>query len=170
MFDTVAGLPVHVLVIHAVVVLGPLAGVTGAAFAALPARRRLLGWPLLALAVVAAVTAFVATQSGEALERRLASLGLGEEVLTSVAEHAERGELARNVSFLFLALVVLAVVLLRRSAAEPGEGAGRGGVVETVAAVAVGLAGVALVVVVVLAGHSGSTVVWSDIVENSSAG
>ena len=170
MFDTVAGLPVHVLVIHAVVVLGPLAGVAGAAYAALPARRGLLAWPLLGLAVVAAVTASVATRSGEALQRRLASLGLGGDVLASIEQHSERGELARNVSLLFLALVGVAVVLLRRAPAGTADGAAGGGVLPAVAAVAVGLTGVALVVVVVLAGHSGSTVVWSDIVESSSAG
>lgn len=170
MFDTVAGLPVHVLVIHAVVVLGPLAGVAGVAFAALPARRALLAWPLLGLAAVAALTAFVATRSGEALQARLASLGLGEDVLTAIGEHSERGEQARNVAFLFLGLVVAAVVLLRRRSAGREDGGVPGGALETVVAVAVGLAGVAVVVLVVLAGHSGSTVVWSDIIESSTAG
>ena len=58
------GVPLHPLVVHAVVVLGPLAALTGLAYAAVPRWRWLLRWPLVVLAVVTAVTAFVAVVAG----------------------------------------------------------------------------------------------------------
>ncbi len=159
MFDTVAGLPVHVLVVHAVVVLGPLAGLAAVAYALRPTWRTVLRWPLVVLAVAAAATALVATESGEALERRIGSLGVSDGVRQAIREHSERGELARTVAIAVLVVTVAAVTWLLRPAA-PGPG-GRAATV--VAASVLAVAGVALVVVTVLAGHSGSSVVWSEI-------
>ncbi len=71
MFDTVFGLPTHALVVHAVVVLVPVAAIGGVLVALLPRLRQRFG-PLVAVLAVAAIPAvFVATQSGERLERRL---------------------------------------------------------------------------------------------------
>lgn len=165
MFDTVTGLPVHILVIHAVVVLGPVAGLTAVAYAVRPAWRALLRWPLTVVVALAAVTAFVATESGEALEHRLEGLGVGDAVRTAIEEHAERGELARNVAFVLLVVAVAAVVrLLRPGVSTPG-----GPAVAMVVAGALVVVGVALVVVTVLAGHSGSSAVWSEIGAATSA-
>lgn len=166
MFDTVAGLPVHVLVIHAVVVLGPVAGLTAVAYAVRPAWRAVLRWPLAVVVALAAITALVATESGEALEGRLEGLGVGDAVRAAIEEHAERGELARNVAFVLLVVTVAAVVrLLRPGLPTPG-----GPAVARVVAGALVVAGVALVVLTVLAGHSGSSVVWSEIGKASVGG
>jgi uncharacterized membrane protein len=75
LFDTFNGLPVHPLVVHAVVVLLPLAVVGTLALVARPAWRARYG--LLLLLVTAVGTAFipVATQSGEALERQVGDPG-----------------------------------------------------------------------------------------------
>ena len=70
LFDTVTGLPVHPLVVHAVVVLGPLAALLAVTYVVVPRWRVGLRWPLVLLSVVAAASAFVAEQSGEALEER----------------------------------------------------------------------------------------------------
>jgi uncharacterized membrane protein len=86
------GVPLHPLVVHAVVVLGPLAALVGLAYAAVPRWRWLLRWPLLALSVITAAAAFVATQSGDAL------LDLRPELEPLVEEHEEYGELLRNVA------------------------------------------------------------------------
>ena len=51
------GLPLHPLIVHAVVILGPLAGLTGLAYAFVPKWRWLLRWPLVALSLVVATTA-----------------------------------------------------------------------------------------------------------------
>ena len=60
-------MPLHPLVVHAVVVLGPLAAVTGLVYAAVPKWRWLLRWPLVVLAVVVAITALTAVAAGEDL-------------------------------------------------------------------------------------------------------
>ena len=50
-FDTIAGLPVHILVIHAVVAFAPLAALLAIGYAVRPAWRRVLRWPVALLAV-----------------------------------------------------------------------------------------------------------------------
>ena len=64
------GVPLHPLVVHAVVVLGPLAALTGLAYAAVPRWRWLLRCPLVALAAVVAVVALVAVAAGEGPRHR----------------------------------------------------------------------------------------------------
>jgi len=68
MFDTFDGLPLHPLVIHAAVVLIPLSGLLGVLYA-VPRIRAWARWPLLVVSAAALGAAFVATQSGEALQR-----------------------------------------------------------------------------------------------------
>ncbi|WP_418606701.1 DUF2231 domain-containing protein [Georgenia sp. SUBG003] len=71
MFDLIDGLPLHPLVVHAVVVLLPAAALGTIAIAVVPAWRRRYG--LLVGLVTLAATAMVpvATRSGEALVRRV---------------------------------------------------------------------------------------------------
>lgn len=64
MFKEILGLPAHVLVVHAVVVLVPLLALLSAAYVALPRFRARLDWAVAILAVVAPVSAFVAVESG----------------------------------------------------------------------------------------------------------
>jgi hypothetical protein len=69
--NKINGLPAHVLLIHAVVILFPLAAGMLVAGAVWPAARRKLTWltPALALIVLALVP--VTTNAGEWLQRRL---------------------------------------------------------------------------------------------------
>lgn len=67
----IANLPLHPLVVHAVVVLVPLAVLTGIVVAVWPRARRAYGWPVAAIAVLAAISIPVATSSGEQLRDRL---------------------------------------------------------------------------------------------------
>lgn len=67
MFDTVFGLPLHTLVVHAVVVLVPLAALGTVAIAAVPAWRARFGVPVLLLTVAAVASVPVAVQSGSAV-------------------------------------------------------------------------------------------------------
>ncbi|MBM2616286.1 hypothetical protein JIG36_12030 [Actinoplanes sp. LDG1-06] len=84
---TVNGLPVHILLVHAVVVLLPLSALVLAATALWPAVRRRLAGPnvLLSLAVVASVP--LTTSAGEWLQARVPATDL-------VHEHAELGDTA----------------------------------------------------------------------------
>jgi uncharacterized membrane protein len=148
------GVPLHPLVVHAVVVLGPLAALTGLAYAAVPRWRWLLRWPLVVLAVVAAAASVLAVQAGEAL------LESRPELAPIVADHEEDGELMRNVALGYAALSALAAWALGGvSALASGRGARetRFGV-PVALLLAVGAA--ALLVTVYLAGDSGATAVW----------
>lgn len=71
MLDTVLGLPVHALIVHGVVVVVPLVAVAAVAVAAYGPWRRRLALPLAALALGMTGLAWVATESGEALNERL---------------------------------------------------------------------------------------------------
>jgi hypothetical protein len=148
------GVPVHPLVVHAVVVLGPLAALTGLAYAFVPKWRWLLRWPLVALAVVTAITSFVAVQAGEAL------LDLRPELEPLVTEHEARGEQLRNVALAYAVVSLVAAWALGGvSALASGTGARetRFGI-PVVAVLAVGA--VALLVTLFLAGDSGARAVW----------
>lgn len=63
--NTVFGLPAHILLVHAVVVLVPLAAIALVLCLLWPAARRRLVWPTLTLAVISAVLTPTTTQAGE---------------------------------------------------------------------------------------------------------
>lgn len=149
MFDTVAGIPVHPLVVHAVVVLGPLAALLAVLYTVRPRWRAGLKWPTLLVSAAAAVSAFAATQSGEALEERVGD---------PAYEHAEAGDLAAISVYVLLAAVVLLVFWLAR----PGVAR-----VGALAVVVVLLASGFLVFGVVSAGHSGAKSVWHGQIQGS---
>ena len=111
MFDLIDGLPVHPLVVHAVVVLLPLACIGTVAIAVRPAWRARYGVLVVACAAVATVLLPVATSSGEALEKRVGDPG----------QHAELGD---QLIWFALPLLVLSATLVwidrRRRAATVG--------------------------------------------------
>jgi hypothetical protein len=150
------GVPLHPLVVHAVVVLGPLAALTGVAYAAVPRWRWLLRWPLVALAAVVAVVAWVAVAAGEDLLAARPELG------PIVAEHHDYGETLRLWAVGFLAASALAAWSMGGpSALASGRGASESvAKVGIAAGVVLVVASVGLVVYVYLAGDSGATAVW----------
>ena len=150
------GVPLHPLVVHAVVVLGPLAALTGVAYAAVPRWRWLLRWPLVVLAVVTALSAYLATLSGhELLEAR-------PQLEQLVEEHEGRGELLRNVALGYAVVAAVAAWALGGvSALASGRGALESrGVVGTLAGVVLVLGALAMLVTLFLAGDSGARAVW----------
>ena len=149
-------MPLHPLVVHAVVVLGPLAALTGLVYAAVPRWRWLLRWPLLVLAVVAAGAAVLAASSGEDL------LEARPQLEPLVEEHEEHGELLRNVALGYAVVSAFAAWALGGvSALASGRGARetRGAFGVVAAVVLVASAG-ALLVTLYLAGDSGAQAVW----------
>ena len=163
---TVDGIPAHPLVIHAVVVLLPLAAVGTLLVVASPVWRRQLGvWVLLlALAGVAAVP--VAQLTGSQLA---ASFGGGGPL---VAEHAMRASTLLPPALIFLALLAATVFLGRRADAAVDDGPGaahsvatRTGTsqrVTTIVGVLAALAGIVVIGLVVWIGHAGSVAVWQS--------
>lgn len=157
MFDLVNGLPVHPLVVHAVVVLLPLAVLGTIAIAVKPTWRASHGWLVVGVAAVATVLVPVATSSGEALEERVGDPG----------EHAELGD---QLIWFAIALLLLSFLMVyldrRRAAGKPAIGPSALPTVVTVLAV---VAALATTVQVYRVGDSGARAAWGDRVGSSSS-
>jgi hypothetical protein len=102
--ETVRGLPLHVLVVHAVVVLAPLAALAALGSAVWPAVRRHFGAASVVVAAVATALVPIATGSGENFERRL-----GAEEL--VRDHSRWAGRMLPAMLVLLASVLVLVVL-----------------------------------------------------------
>ncbi|MDF8263680.1 DUF2231 domain-containing protein [Luteipulveratus flavus] len=186
MFDKAFGLPVHVLIVHAVVVLGPIAALLAIAYAVRPAWRLALRWPLVLTAPATGVASFVAAESGEKLEERVLSGGAGDSANARlIHDHTEAGDLMKIVGLVFMVVALAAVFwLLRPPARLPrvrddatatgegptGEGATvvrqSGGVLSTIAAVLLVLVSLGTLYQVVITGHSGSKASWSEVTKS----
>src|SRR5262245_3850886 len=70
-FEPFNGVPLHHVLVHAVVVLVPLLVLDAIAYALIPRLRSRLGWVVVSLAIVAPLTAFFAKESGDAFKQRL---------------------------------------------------------------------------------------------------
>ncbi|MEV0355463.1 DUF2231 domain-containing protein [Nocardia sp. NPDC050697] len=143
------GLPLHPLVVHAVVVLVPLAALGVVVIALWPAARARFGWLVVAVAGVAAVLTPIATSSGEELEHALPANEL-------IERHAGLGD-----SMLYLViplfLVALALMLVQRASAVWARP-----VLIALAVVAIAVA-VLATVQVVRVGESGARAVWDGV-------
>ncbi|GAA4572857.1 hypothetical protein GCM10023176_36640 [Micromonospora coerulea] len=160
MFREVNGLPGHVLVIHAVVVLVPLLALLTVGYGLLPRWRSRFGWAVAVLAVLTPTVAYVATESGEELEEVLRSRGYPPEGLEKIREHSEYGD---TLLWITVGLAVAALLLLLlTSGLERVRGLPSWLVWVATGVVAV-LAVFALVYVY-LTGDSGAKMVWSNIV------
>lgn len=153
----IAGLPVHALILHAAVVLAPLATLLAIAFAVLPRWRYLTRWPTAVMAVVALVTVWLSRFSGHGLVEARPELG------PLVREHQERGDLLSLLTIVFAVVVALAVW---RLGGPSGFSSGRGAVAMQSAALDKGLmaavvvTSVLVLVWVVLTGDAGARAVW----------
>jgi hypothetical protein len=149
------GLPAHPLVVHAAVVLLPLAAVATIVCAAVPRARRAYAPVALGLALVATVAVGLAQGSGEELEEQVDETRL-------VEEHTEHGEqvLPWAIADTLAAAAVTAIpALSRRRPDLPAR---------TVTAVVVAgslVAGVGATWTIVDVGHSGAKATWDDVGE-----
>ena len=109
--QTVNGLPAHVLLVHAVVVLLPLSAALVALTALWPAARRRLAGPNAVLSLIVVVLVPITTSAGEWLEGHLSPNPL-------IHRHAELGDTA---IYAAVGVAALALVLWWRQR----EGAGR---------------------------------------------
>lgn len=154
---TIAGLPLHPLVVHGAVVLIPLTAMLAIGLAVLPRWRWLTRWPTALASLVAIALAYLATTTGETLEEARP------EFEQLVKDHADRGELLAQLTIV-LALVVVAGAFLLPG--PSGLASGRGAVASRVAIadkvlpVLLVLAAVVVLVQVVLTGDSGARAVW----------
>ena len=154
----IAGLPAHPLVVHAAVVLTPLAAVLVVAFAVLPKHRWLTRWPAAVTAVVALLAVWAARFSGTSMVN--ANPALAQLVHT----HESRAKLLSLVMIGFVLLVLVGVWALGGpSALASGRGAvaSRVGVLDKVLPAALVVVAVIVLVQVVLTGDAGSRAVWA---------
>ena len=153
-FDyTVNGLPVHVLVVHAVVVFVPLAALSVLVAAAWPAARRRMGPLPAAIAAIALALVPVTTAAGEWLKARLPSAPL-------IEEHAALGDdlLPWSIAVFILAALLWVFDRVRGRIAERPAAVVRA--IPWVLLVLSIAAAVGSVVTVVLIGESGARAVW----------
>ena len=161
---TINGIPAHPLVIHAVVVLLPLATLGAVLVAARPAWRRAFGVPVLLVAVVGVVAVPVATQSGEQLKEALPGPN------PQIAIHEYRADMLLPWAVAFvvvLAVAVLAGVVADRRA-RVGDDAGTtttrtSSRLVVGAAVLAALLGLVVTGLVVWIGDAGATAVWGGV-------
>lgn len=157
----ISGLPLHVLVVHAVVVLVPLAVLGTLTVAVWPAARRRFGWLVVGLTAVATACIPLATGSGEDLRDRITPTDL-------IRQHAHLGdELLIFVAGLFVVSAALVWFDHRRRTAATAEtqetatpGSARA-IALVLSVLTIALAAVSAVQVVRI-GDSGARAAWSD--------
>jgi hypothetical protein len=156
-----AGLPLHVLLVHFVVIVVPLAALCTVLAAAWPAARRRLGivTPIIALAALIAVP--ITTAAGEWLEARVGHTAL-------IEAHAQLGD-----TLLPWAIATFVVALLQWAwfrffaTVERVPSRALRLTVTILLAAAVAVTAVGSVVTVVRIGESGARAVWTGSVSDS---
>jgi len=158
----IAGLPLHVLLVHAVVVLVPLLALLLVVIAAWPGARRVLWLPALIGAAILLPLGLVTIEAGEWLKDRVPETPL-------IEAHTDIGD--SIVPWLVALLVVAAAIaawavveLLAARRASDGEAARPGRGVRIAVAAVLTLAALIVAVgstwTVVLIGEAGSRAVW----------
>jgi hypothetical protein len=161
--SSIAGLPLHPLLVHATVVILPAAALSVLLAALWPRFRRWAGLLPLGLAVVGLVLDPLSTSSGESLEHQVGQSAL-------IEKHSE---LADGLLPWMILLVVMAAAQYawhwRRGHRDHVEQAGaRTWVPVVISALAV-LAALGTSVQVVLVGHSGAKAAWSGVSSQSAS-
>ena len=147
------GLPAHPLVVHAAVVLLPLAAIATLVCAAVPRARRHYAPVAVGLALAATLAVGLAQVSGEELEDRVDETEL-------VKEHTGQGERVLPWAIaveLAAAAVAAAPALARRRPASAARTITAAVVVMSL------LAGAGATWSVVVVGHSGAKATWDDV-------
>jgi magnesium-transporting ATPase (P-type) len=149
------GLPLHALIVHAAVVLVPLAAIAAGLFAVVPNWRFVLRWPVLVSAIVSFVTLYITKLSGQNLKNQRFASATG--VLKErIAAHQQRANTLFLISIGFVVVVVGGVWLLGFARSKLPTAAQW-----AVSLVVVGFS-VATLVWVVLTGEAGARTIWGQ--------
>ncbi|MGX1793904.1 hypothetical protein ACWIDW_13280 [Microbacterium sp. NPDC055312] len=150
----IAGLPLHPLLVHAVVVLTPLTALAVALAALWPAARRRLGYaPPIAALLVAGLVPLTVTAGGALAE----TVGR----TPAISRHAALGEMLIPWTIALL-IAAIAVSMLERVRPRLHRANVRRIVAVIVPAAAV-VAAVGAIVVTVLTGDAGARAVWGSV-------
>lgn len=153
----IAGLPLHPLVVHAAIVLTPLAALSAVVFAVLPKWRYLSRWPTALLTIGALVAVWAARLSGNSLTEARP------ELRQLVRTHEARGS---ELSLLMIGFTVVVAAGFWGLGGISGflSGAGaretRAAVLDKVLPVLLVLAAVLVLVWVFRTGDAGARAVW----------
>jgi len=150
--DSLFGLPAHPLIVHAAVVLLPLAAIGLIVVALVPRARRHFAPVIFGVALAATIAVGLAQQSGESLEGQVKRTEL-------VEEHTEQGQ---TVLPWAIAVTVVSALVAAEPYLRDRLGKVSPKVVSGVLISASLIAGVGATWTVIEVGHSGATSVWDD--------
>jgi len=153
--DLITGLPIHPLINHGVAVLVPLAAIGALLVIFIPKLRTTYTPLVLVTVLLATVSAFIATQSGEALSERV---GLPN-------AHATQGERLSYVVLAFAILFTIWFALERLDRIREVFAS----LLKRVLKVVIPITAISSFVLTILVGHSGAEATWKDRINQSQA-
>jgi uncharacterized membrane protein len=153
---TVAGLPLHPLVVHVAIVFIPLATIALLMLGWRASWRARFGLPIALAATIGAVGAFVAAQSDEQLEDSFRDLARAAGHRLQLGNHPDYGDAAEITAIAFAVMALLLWQLPRWEARLPRWAP------TAVYMLAAGSA-LAALTAVTLAGDSGARLVWQEL-------
>ena len=158
MFDKIGDMPLHPLVIHAVVFGIPLAVLLALLFA-FPKTREWARWPLAIVVVGATAVTFVARQSGLAFE---AALGIkpGNPVGDLILQHSLLANQLFYIMIVFAAIGLINVCVVRRRSAD-SAGAKQPAIIGIVLPPLLVAAALVALIWIVRVGDLGARAVWN---------
>jgi hypothetical protein len=150
----IAGLPAHVLVIHAAVVFGPLAALSALAYVAAPYAGRpgwrdTLRWPTLVLVVVAVGAIWAAYLTGVSFFASDRFAGVSGELAQRIQKHQNFAGTLRWIATAFGVVTVAATYLHDRAGSS-----------RTLLGALVAVTAIGTLVWVVLTGDAGARSAW----------
>ncbi|HUP99317.1 MAG TPA: hypothetical protein VM093_02555 [Aeromicrobium sp.] len=148
--DTFNGLPLHILVVHAAVILTPLAALVALALVR-PSWRMRLRWPATVVVLGAWLLVWLARGSGTALQTAVADQLKGTPAGVAVMKHAALANRLNAVLFVLLLVLVLFAVLLPKLARPAG----------TVGAVVIAVLALMVIGLVAQTGEAGARAAWN---------
>lgn len=163
--NTVFGVPTHPLIVHAVVVLVPLAALGAIVMVVAPKLRDHYGYLVAACAALDVVLVPLATGSGESLESSLVSARGGVED-PLLAKHVHMGEQLLPFVIVMAVGAVVAVVIhhfaIRRAQDAPRPSWSAPWITQVALVLAL-VGSVGALVQTARIGHSGAKAAWSEV-------
>jgi uncharacterized membrane protein len=145
------GLPLHPLVVHAAVVLGPLAAVSALAYVGLPTYRDRLRWVTLVAVLLATASIWAAYLSGNNFFSSGHFDNFSEKIQDRIATHQSYARTLRWITTGFAAVTVLATWLHSRS-----------GPTRIILGALVAVGAVFTLIWIALTGEAGARAVWGS--------
>lgn len=149
--DTFNGLPLHVLVVHAAVIVTPVAAIAALALVR-PSWRTRLRWPVALALAVSWLLVWLARESGEALQTAIKDqLSVNKAVVSALDVHITLADKLNVVLFVLVVVSVLFAWLLPKLPHAAG----------TVGAVVIAVLAVLVIGLTAQTGEQGARTAWN---------